>query len=143
MGNWRTVNITGTIAADQVGPLRRHLTANYDDLNADAWTNFGPPTIVKSMAGLNDWTAEKVDARGNLAERDYTPEDVAGHLRALVSVAPSMALSVHCGGDYEDDRCVATVTVRDGVVEVQAPQVDAVSGPRESDMQARLLGFLS
>ncbi len=143
MGNWRTVNITGTIAAEHVDPLRRHLTADYDDMSSDAWTNFGPLTIVQSMVGLNDWVAEKIEARGNLAERDYSVEDVAEHLRNLVAIAPSMALSVHCGGESESSECVATVTVRDSAVSVKTPQVGSVDGPNELDMQARLRGFLS
>jgi len=142
MGNWRTVNIVGSIAPEHVEPLRKHITGAYDDLSSDAWENFGPLTIVEGLCGLNDWVGEKVNAAGNLAERDYDVEDVADHLRKLLAVAPSMSLLVHCGDEWESTTCVATVVVRDGEVRVDEPHVQAVEKMSDADVQARMFRLM-
>ena len=102
MGNWRTVNITGTMTAADASALRARLAYTYErgDPGMD---NFGPLSFsIESpgLCGLGDWPAGQVSRCGNLAERDYSPEDVAEELRKLVHIAPSMLLKVHCGGDW-------------------------------------------
>ena len=105
VGNWRTVNVTGTMSAEHAARLRELLD----------WRDYGyaghePPhgtdclsfsSIMPGLAGLGAWPATEISRSGNLHERDYSVEDVATALRALVLLAPSMMLKVHCGGEYE------------------------------------------
>lgn len=119
MGNWRTVNIVGTMSPQDAQALRAHL---------------GYPGYWKDVD--NDWPAESMDRAGNLAERDYDAQDVADTLRELLAVAPSMDLKVHCGGEYESLECTATVTVHEGVVTVGPPEVPELKPM--SDEQGRL-----
>lgn len=56
-----------------------------------------------------------------------------------MALAPSLSLTVHCGGDYEDIRCVATVTVAAGVVTVDEPECATVAGISEDLVRRRLI----
>lgn len=126
MGNWMTVNIVGTIAPDDLPAAKAFVNTGGDHNRHNPLCNYG-----FSVCGLDDWTAEQVQACGNLSDRDYTVEDVAEALRLMVVVVPSLALKVHCGGDYESEDCIATVTVADGVVSVGPADVPKVGGLRE------------
>lgn len=136
MGNWRTVNMTGTMTAAGAAALRAYLGYTYEpgDPGID---HFGPLSFSidsPSLCGLGDWPAEQVNRCGNLAERDYSVEDVAGELRKLVHLAPSMLLKVHCGGEWESDTCVATISVGEGLVVVGKPERETLEGPSEAQM---------
>ena len=142
MGNWRTVHVTGTMTAKDAAALREHLGYSYDDMDAPQWKRFGPLSFSAgkpSLCGLNDWPAEQVNRSGNLAERDYSPEDVAGQLRELVGIAPSMMIVIHCGGDWESLRCAATIRVGEGVVAVGKPEVAQIEEMPESEAIDNLL----
>ena len=143
MGNWRTVNMTGTIAEAEIPALREQLSYSY---NPDAgWDRFGPlsfSTDSPSLCGLNNWVRPVVNAVGNLAERDYSPEDVRAELEKLLTIAPSMLLVVHCGGDWESDECVATIRTGEGLAVLLPPEVESVSGPGTAQMQANLMANL-
>lgn len=144
MGNWRTVSITGTMTAGDAAKLRDFLSYSYD--TPDGFDNFGPLSfnpIRPGLCGLGAWPADQVSACGNLAERDYSVEDVAGELRKLVSLAPSMLLQVHCGGDWESDECVATVLVGEGLVRTVKPQQAKVAAPGEAQMMGNFLASLT
>lgn len=124
MGNWRTVNIVGQVAEAEVAALRAALVYDLDN-----WDNFGPLAFAADrpgLAGLGDWVRPRISAHGNLAERDYSVEDVAEALRRLLLVAPSLDVRVHCGGDWESEECVATVTASGGQVRVGPPLVAVV-----------------
>lgn len=139
MGNWRTVNITGTIAGQHIEPLRERLAYDYDTPNG--FDNFGPLSFSRerpSLAGLGNWVRPVVSACGNLAERDYSVRAVADELEKLVHVAPSMLLKVHCGGDWESGNCVATISVGEGVVAVGPPEVEVIAGPSEEQVMGNL-----
>lgn len=82
-------------------------------------------------------------AAGNLYERDYSVDDVAKALFNLQSVARSMQLRVHCGGDYENETCVATITVADGRVSVGDPEVPTVAPVSDDVTAGRLLNALT
>jgi len=142
MGNWRTVNITGTIARQsEVDALRDYLDYGPDCESGD-YAHFGPLSFNAarpSLCGVGDWPALQISRRGNLAERDYSVEDVAGTLRELVRIAPSMLLKVHCGGDWESDECIATISVGEGIVAVGAPEVETIDGPSGAQVHANLL----
>ena len=141
MGNWRTVNITGTIARQsEVDALRKHLDYEPGGGEGD-YSHFGPLSFNStrpSLCGVGDWPALQVDRCGNLAERDYSVEDVAETLRELVHIAPSMLLKVHCGADYESDECIATISVGEGLVVVGEPERETIDGPPESQMLTNL-----
>lgn len=127
MGNWRTVNVTGTMSAQHAAALLGLLDKGPD------YDNDGIPEGAECLAfsrarpglcGLGDWPAEHMNRTGNLSERDYTVEDVATALRVLVHYAPSMLLKVHCGGEYESLECVATVSVGEGLVATGKPEIE-------------------
>jgi Tfp pilus assembly protein FimT len=144
MGNWRTVNITGTIDAAETTAVREHLAYDYDD--TASLRNFGPLSFNPhrpSLAGIGDWVNTEVSARGNLAERDYDVEDVAKVLRHLVILAPSMDLKVHCGDDWESTDCIATITVSGGRVEVGPPEVPHVAPVSDGEVLTNLLANLT
>lgn len=136
MGNWRTVSMTGMIAAAETGPLREEL--GYSVRRNTGFDRFGPLSFdidSPSLCGLNDWVAATVNRCGNLAERGYTPEDVRAELERLLRIAPSMMLVVHCGGDYESLDCVATIGTGEGLAVLLPPEVAKIEGI--SDEQAR------
>lgn len=149
MGNWRTVNITGSIAEADAATLRDLL--DYGDIMSErsrhAWSQPYACLLYSShspgLCGLGAWPAPVVSRCGNLAERDYSVEDVAEALRALVLVAPSMLLQVHCGGEYESDECVATISVGEGLVRVGKPQQATVAAPPEEQMMGNFLANLT
>lgn len=137
MGNWMTVQIVGTVAAADLPALRRWVRTEGD------WDRFHPLCYFgPSLCGLGDWTAETMDTVGNLAERDYSAQDVADALRQAVALAPSLNLKVHCGGDYESSDVVATVTAVDRVVTVGEPEKATLPEVDESVTRSRLAAAL-
>lgn len=141
MGNWRTVNIEGTIDQADVPAAIARVEIG------DDWADFHPLAFVGlSLCGLGRWIPRdggQILQIGNLAERDYSVEDVAGALRTLVAVAPSLTVRVHCGGDWESQECVATITVADGEVSVGPPQVETVGQGMDGQAEGRLLRMLT
>ena len=141
MGNWRTVNIVGTMTATHAAALRRLLDwGDYTnrDVPLDAeCLSFS--TTHPGLCGLGDWPAAVISRCGNLHERNYSVEDVATALRVLVQHAPTMLLKVHCGGEYESDECVATISVGEGLVVVGEPEVAKIEGPSLQQMHGNLL----
>lgn len=133
MGNWRTVHIDGSCPEVELHALRAACSV------ADNYHNFHCLSVSEGLAGLGDWPATRINAVGNLAERDYSVVDVAEQLRNLVKVAPGLALRVHCGDEYEEKKCVATIEVRDGVVTVLEPEVALIPEISEEMMAGRLM----
>jgi hypothetical protein len=144
VGNWRTVNITGTIAEAEIPALRGRLGYSH----RRGWLseqNFGPlsfDTDQPSLCGLNDWVRPKVSAIGNLAERDYAPRDVRDELEELLEIAPSMMLVIHCGGDWESDECVATIRTGEGLAVLLPPEVKQIMGIPGGQAEGNLLRVL-
>lgn len=137
MGDWRTVQIVGTCAASEVEALRKAI-----DPGADYENHHCLNGSDRSIAGLRNWGAEKINAHGNLAERNYDPDDVARQLEKLAIVAPSLAVKVHCGGNYEDKTCVATVILQDGKAVIGSPEVKRIAEFAEDDLERRVLQAL-
>lgn len=128
MGNWRSVNIVGTCDAAEVEKLKAACLFDFDKPGEGKWDSWHCLSWSPrpSLCGLNDWVSERISAIGNLAERDYSVEDVAATLLKLVAVAPSLKIKVHCGGDYEDKKCINTIIVAGGIVTVGAPEVETL-----------------
>lgn len=149
MGNWRTVNMTGTMSEADAAALYDYLGyRDYRHRSADdpAMKRFGPLSFCRdspSLCGLNDWPAATVNRAGNLAERGYDPGDVAEHLRELVTVAGSMLLVVHCGADYESLDCVATIRVGEGLVSAGKPEVERIEEMGDEQATLNMLRALS
>lgn len=150
MGNWRTVNMTGTMTEQDAAALREYLgyrSYRSGDRTTDpAFQRFGPLSFCRdqpSICGVNAWPAAAVMRSGNLAERDYDVEDIAAHLRELVIVAPSMLLAVHCGGEYESLDCVATIRVGEGMVAVGKPEVEKLAEIGEDQQLGNLFRALT
>lgn len=145
MGNWRTVNLIGTMTEQDAAKLRDYLGYSHE-LADPGWKRFGPLSFNRhqpSMCGINAWPARAMDVVGNLAERGYDVEDVAEHLRELVEIAGSMLLKVHCGGDYESLDCVATVSVGEGVVAVGKPDVEQLKPISDAQVELNVIRALS
>ena len=140
MGNWQRVKIVGTCAAAEVPALQQRLDLRDLRGNLD---NFGPLSAVGGLAGLPLWAAEQIEAVGNMAERDYNAEAVGRHLRELAAVAPSLAVKVHVGGDYESDTCVATVQLVNGEVTILPPEVATIEDISEAQIERALITALT
>jgi hypothetical protein len=136
MGNWRTVQIIGACGAADVPALKRAISVAPD------YSNFHPLLGGLGLAGLPVWAAEAINAVGNLAERGYDVDDVANTLRDLAMQVPSLAVKVHCGGDYESRACIATVTLAAGAVSVGPAEIaelpDIPPGQIEANFFAQL-----
>jgi hypothetical protein len=143
MGNWRTVNIAGTMSAADAARLCDLLDwGDYADRDRDVPREaecLSFSSAHPGLSGLGAWPDTTMDRRGNLHERDYTVEDVHRALEALVVLAPSMLLKVHCGGEWESEECVATISVGEGLVVTGKPERDTVAGPSVAQMHAHLL----
>lgn len=143
MGNWRTVRIVGTCAPEHLGLLRNRLTPpDYSaPLHGPAWRDHleGPLAISHGVFALGDWPAEKIDRLGNLYERDYSVGSVAEHLKQLVGIAPSLTLKVHCGGEWEDKTCVATIVVVSHNVTIHKPEISSVGEFSEAQIKSGYL----
>lgn len=136
MGDWMSVEIVGTCAADEVAALRKAITTDAD------LTNFHCLCGGTGIAGLPMWAAEKIDAVGNCAERDYDAESVQRTLEKIAVKVPSLAVKVHCGGPYEDKKCVATVTLFECKATIGAPEVETVREISEAQMQQNFLNSM-
>lgn len=121
MGNWRTVNMTGSMSAEEAADCRKIL---------DGWEGFETPaacfSMFKSICGINWWVKENgtIEAYGNLAERDFDNDDIETGLKFLAEKYPSMELTLHSGSDWESLTCSATFVVKNGEVQRLAPQVE-------------------
>ena len=141
LGNWRTIHVVGTMSAEHAARLRELLDwRDYTSRDVPDGTDcLSFSSVMPGLAGLGAWPAAEMDRCGNLHERDYSVEDVATALRALVHEAPSMMLKVHCGGEYESGECVATISVGEGLVMVGKPERETVEGPSAAQVQENLL----
>ena len=133
MGNWRRVQIIGTCVADEVAVLRQALTLDKD------LENFHCLICAAGIMGLPMWASQNISAIGNLAERNYTPRAVANQLEELAKAAPSLSVKVHCGNDYEAADCVATVTLKNSIASVGAPEIDEIPKQPRDQAKANLI----
>ena len=146
MGNWMTVNMSGTMTEQDAAALREYLGYSFQVRGDPAMGRFGPLSFNReqpSICGLNDWPAPEVARAGNLAERGFDVADVAEELRTLVTVAGSMMLTVHCGGDNESLDCVATIRVSEGLVSAGKPEVERLEEIGDTQALANMLRALS
>lgn len=132
MGNWRRVQIIGSCALGDVSALIKALDPGKDYENFHCLVNGG-------IAGLPQWASENIDAIGNLAERGYSVDDVAEQLEALAKVAPSLAVKVHCGGDYEVPDCVATVILDKGNAAVGDAEIEMIPETPKGQIESNFL----
>lgn len=120
MGNWRRVQIVGTCDSTEVAALRKALTF-------DVRTGLNFHCLVDGgLGGLPNWAAKEINAVGNLAERDYGFEDVKETLEELAKVAPSLNVTVHCGGDYEDATCLVSIVLVHGKATIEPARVEQI-----------------
>ena len=112
MGNWMTVNIKGICGIEDLDALRKALEHGKDYENFHCLVGGG-------ICGLPNWASKEINAVGNLAERDYSVQDVAEQLEKLHKIAPSLLVDVHCGGANESKICQKTVRLLpEGKVEI-------------------------
>ena len=122
MGNWRTVDMQGHIAREDVDDIRSFLSK--DSKCGDAWCF----TMGQSLCGLNQWVNNdgSIDVSANLYEREFDNDDIESALQILAVRYPSLDLTLHSGSDYESTVCSATFHVKDGVVTRCAPEVETI-----------------
>lgn len=139
MGNWMTVWITGTCSPTEVAALRQELILDY---KSEEPKELHCLDYTGGLAGLPNWAAETITAVGNLAERGFVPESIVYELERLALTAPSLAVRVHCGGDYESPECVATVVLENGKATIKKPEIATIPGIPETQMAGEFLKAL-
>jgi len=123
----RRIHIDGTCNPAEVGRLREYLLGRPGD------DEFGP-LHREGMIGIPCWAADRIDEVGHLCGEGYTVEDLVAELEHIAeTVAPSLCVRVHVGGDGDSSTCVKTVSISGGVSFVFEPLVDEV--PRISTEQ--------
>lgn len=137
MGNWTSVELDGACAKEDLAALRTAIEPGKD------YSNFHCLSAGSGVCGLGGWAAEKIRAHGNLSERGYDSDDVKNTLEDLAKAAPSLRLKVHMGGDYEDKKCVATVSLEGGVATVAPPAIETIADISDGDMHNRVMGALA
>lgn len=140
MGNWRTVTIVGTCPEDEVDAL--YAACDYGAFGSRFsdrdYEKFHCLSMSNGLFGLGAWVKEHIDSSGNLAERDYTPEDVRDQLEKLAKVAPGLRVKVHCGGDWEDPVCITTVTLDENGARMGEPEIERIRGASETEALGRM-----
>ena len=137
MGNWMSVWIVGTCKPEEVAALKKAIS--WDDPGDD----FHCLSNTTGLSSLGDWAQENINSMGNLSERDYTPKNVADTLKKLSKVAPSLEVRVHCGGDNESKKCVATIDIQEGFCVVLEPHREIMIPELPTEIGiARLMGQL-
>ena len=132
MGNWRRVQIVGHCSRNDIIALSKALDPGKDFENYHCLVNGG-------LCGLPMWATESINAVGNLAERNYTPKDVAEQLKELALIAPSLSVKIHCGDNYESETCVSTVKLDDGKVEIMPPEIEKIPEIPEAQIAANFI----
>ena len=136
MGNWRTVNISGHIGADEIDAARELLTraANYDSWMYDDGENEEICSLFclafgEGLCGLRDWIRPNgtINAVGNLHERDFDNDDIEKALSILAKRFPTLELTLHSGDDWESLHCTATFHVKDGECKRCPPEIEELS----------------
>lgn len=140
MGNWRRVMIEGSCEADEVASLRELIVVDLHDMDPEQ--PFLCLSACGGLMGLPAWPAKEILAVGNMAERDYGPEDVAAALERCAEEAPSLEAVVHVGGDYESDECVATVRLEAGEATVGDPEREHLPEASQEQVAGNLLRSL-
>ncbi len=141
MGNWRTVKLEGTCDARHVAALREVIDLSGRDYdNPDRSHRYGPWAFGGGICGLPLWAAEEINATGNVYERGFSLEDIRSHLDKLAFVAPSLKLKVHCGGDYEDKKCIATIVCAPQLnTHIAKPEIETIPEIDEQQMEHNLM----
>lgn len=141
MGNWRTVNIEGTVSKEEARGMIEFLRDDDDKDWGSPWETSAAPFVMnRSMCGLNQWVKEDgtINAIGNLSERDFDNDDIEYALQYLASMFPSLSITLHSGSDYESLQCSATFHVHEGKVERCEPEVDVIKEIPSSQIQMNL-----
>ncbi len=136
MGDWMSVYITGTCNEDELEALQKAIA--YDMTDSSTYENFHCLSAGEGLSGLNDWSGNKINAMGNVSERNYTPQDVAERLAIIANTVPSLKVKVHCGGAYESKECIATVVLENGISHVGDPEMEIIPELPDDVFLARL-----
>ena len=132
MGNWRTVYIEGTCDPQDVPLLAQALTLDED------YENFHCLIDTLALSCIPNWAGELIQAVGNLAERDYSVEDIRQELQRLVQIAPSLNILVHCGDERESTQCISTLVVNRGTVLKTDPQIITIPDITFDQMKSQM-----
>ena len=146
--SFRPYERTAKFNDGSVGTKKQDLTDQYISANLTAQfspklrSRFAYNNSRRKQEGRLQSQSVAADATGaSNPLANYDINDVAEALRHMVTLAPSLELKVHCGGDYESDTCVATVTVHAGEVSVGPAEVPTV-GEGLADLSVARLGAI-
>lgn len=136
MGNWMKIKIEGSCEAKDVASLEKALDSGKDFENLHCLSS------TRGPLSLPMWAAKEINVVGNLAERDYTVEDVANQLKRLAEVAPSLKVKIHCGGEFESPDCIATITLKGGEASIGEPEIEVIDKQADTATYAETLASL-
>jgi hypothetical protein len=136
MGNWRTVHIMGTCNEKELPTLKAAISLDYSDEDWHCLCNGG-------LCGLPVWAQERIDVTGNLAERDYDENDVAKTLEQLAKKAPSLAVEVDIGGNYESKDVAATIILERGKARIDIPRRATIPDVTETQIMGQFMAQLN
>ena len=131
MGNWRTVDMKGSIDKESVRDIRSFLSVERLR-KCEGATGTMCFTMGHSLCGLNRWVNDdgSIDVSANLYERDFDNDDIEKALNILAKRYPSLSLTLHSGSDWESLACSATFHVKDGIVIRCPPEVEMIRNCR-------------
>lgn len=135
MGNWRRVKITGECDKADVRTLKMLLATDFGEIDWTCLCNGG-------LAGLPNWADERINALGNLGERDYSADSVAEALNTYLESVPSLDVVVHVGGEHEIADCEATVKLEDGEYRVFPAELAEIEEISENQMKNQFFDHL-
>ena len=95
-------------------------------------------SISEGLCGLGGWVQQRPNAVGNLAERDYSVDDVKEVMEMIGKKWPGVKLTIHCGGENESDTVVNTLELSDGKVKKLKPKMETLPGMSEELMEGRM-----
>jgi len=135
MGNWRRVWIRGTIPEASLDAVEKFFTHDRE------YRNFNCLSMGDGLCGLSHWVKTEVNSIGNLAERDYSVNDIKEVLEELEKKVPhcNVELTIHAGADYESDDCISTIIMKDGVVTINPPEIKVMPPITDEQIQGNFL----
>lgn len=145
MGNWRTVQLKGSVAPEDAAAIRAYLQVDkqtYESPTSEDdifFLQFGT-----GLCGLNQWVNQDgtIEAVGNVFERGCDLDNLEEELNILAKKFPSLLLMLHAGDDYESKNCVATFIVQQEKVEKSQPLITDLDEISQDQVMINLMNQL-
>lgn len=143
---WRTVQVNGQIKGwKEIDDIITYLTVDKQSYDSPAYEDgvfflqFG-----SGVFGLNKWVEDdgRINAVGNVYERDCTIEDLEKELKIIANKFPKLIMELHAGDDYESKHCVYSFNVFDGIVEKVEPHIRMLDDVDDSKIMKNFINQL-